>query len=143
MYLCQNHLWDGKGYRGYSTAGHLSWIFEEIKETSMSLDFSSVFNLHCLVPENIHTTPQGGTFALDSGATKETNGRSKKMLFSIGKFRHPYKQDPWIYIAKLINVSTEQVKRSTQDKSGFAALVDRVVPNWCNSMVTGLLSGGF
>ena len=34
---------------------------------------------------------------------------------------------PWINIAKLLNVSTEKAKRSTQDKSGFAALVDRVV----------------
>ena len=88
-------------------------------------------------------SPTGGTFALDGGATKETNGRSKKMLFSTGKFRHRYKQDPWIYVAKLFNVSTKQAKRSTQDKSGFTARVDRVVPNWCNSMVTGLLSGGF
>ena len=32
-----------------------------------------------------------------------------------------------INIAKLLNVSTEQTKKSTQDKSRFAALVDRVV----------------
>ena len=37
-------------------------------------------------------------------------------------------------IAKLLNVSIEQAKKYTQDKSGFAALVDRVV-----SMVTWLL----
>ena len=34
---------------------------------------------------------------------------------------------PWINIAKLLNVSIEQAKRSTQDKSGFASLVDRLV----------------
>ena len=34
---------------------------------------------------------------------------------------------PWRNIAKLLNVSTEQAKRSAQDKSGFAALVDRLV----------------
>ena len=50
---------------------------------------------------------------------------NKMMLFA--KSRRPYKRDPWINIAKLINVSTEQAKRSTQDKSGFSALVDRVV----------------
>ena len=33
----------------------------------------------------------------------------------------------WINIAKLLNVSIEQTKKSTQDKSRFAALVDRVV----------------
>ena len=47
------------------------------------------------------------------------------MLFS--KSRRPYKRDPWINIAKLLNVSIEQAKRSTQDKSDFAALVDRMV----------------
>ena len=50
---------------------------------------------------------------------------NKMMLFA--KSRRPYKRDPWINIAKLINVSSEQAKRSTQDKSGFSALVDRVV----------------
>ena len=40
------------------------------------------------------------------------------MLFA--KSRHQYKQDPWIHIAKLLNVSIEQVKRSTKDQSGFA-----------------------
>ena len=45
------------------------------------------------------------------------------------KSRRPYKRDPWINIAKLlpVNVSIEQAKSSTQDKSGFAAVVDRVV----------------
>ena len=47
------------------------------------------------------------------------------MLFA--KSRQPYKRDPWINIAKLLNVPIKLAKRSTQDKSGFAALVDRVV----------------
>ena len=47
------------------------------------------------------------------------------MLFA--KSRRPYKRDPWINIAKSLNVFIEQAKRSTLDKSGFAALVDRVV----------------
>ena len=36
-------------------------------------------------------------------------------------------RDPWINIAKLLNVSNEQAKRFTEGKSGFAALVDCVV----------------
>ena len=47
------------------------------------------------------------------------------MLFA--KSRRPYKRDRWINIGKLLNVPLEQAKRSTQDKSGFTALVDRVV----------------
>ena len=50
---------------------------------------------------------------------------TKKMLFA--NSRRPYKRGPWINIAKLSNVSIEQTKSFTQDKSGFAALVDRVV----------------
>ena len=47
------------------------------------------------------------------------------MLFA--KSKRPYKRDPWRNIAKLLNFPIEQAKRATQDKSGFAALVDRVV----------------
>ena len=50
---------------------------------------------------------------------------TKKMLFA--NSRRPYKRGPWINISKLSNVSIEQTKSFTQDKSGFAALVDRVV----------------
>ena len=47
------------------------------------------------------------------------------MLFA--KSRRPYKRDPWINIAKLLNVSTKQAKMFTEGKSGFAVLVDSVV----------------
>ena len=50
---------------------------------------------------------------------------TKKMLFA--KSRRLYKRDPWINIAKLSNIAIEQAKSFTQDNSGFAALVDRVV----------------
>ena len=50
-----------------------------------------------------------------------------KKLFA--KSKRLYQQDPWINIAKLLNVFIEQAKRSTQNKSGFTALVDRVVAN--------------
>ena len=49
----------------------------------------------------------------------------RKMLFA--KSRRPYKRDPWINTAKLLNFSIEKAKRSKQDKSSFAALVNRVV----------------
>ena len=52
---------------------------------------------------------------------------TKKMLFA--KSKRLYQLDPWINIAKLLNVFIEQAKRSTQNKSGFTALVDRVVAN--------------
>ena len=45
---------------------------------------------------------------------------TKKMLFA--KSRRPYKRDSWTNIAILLNVFIEQAKRSTQNKSGFAAL---------------------
>ena len=51
----------------------------------------------------------------------------KKMLLANAK--RPYQRTPWINITKLLNVSIEQAKRSMQDKSGFTALVDRVVAN--------------
>ena len=49
------------------------------------------------------------------------------MLFT--KSRCPYERDPWINtcIAKLLKVSIEQAKRSTQDKSSFAALVETLL----------------
>ena len=54
---------------------------------------------------------------------------TETMLFA--KSNCPYKRDRWINISKLLNLYIEQAKRYTKDKSGFAALVDRVV-----SMVT-------
>ena len=47
---------------------------------------------------------------------------AKKILFA--KSKRPYQWDPWINIAKLLNVSIVQAKRSMQDKS-------RVIsPDW-------------
>ena len=45
---------------------------------------------------------------------------TNKMLFA--KSRRPYKRDPWINIARLINVSIEQAKRSTVHKIGVVSL---------------------
>ena len=53
---------------------------------------------------------------------------------SVPKSKRPYKRDPWLIIAKILNVSTEQAKTCTIDQGCFAALVDRVVSRQCNSM---------
>ena len=70
---------------------------------------------------------------------------NKMMPFA--KSRRLYKRDPWINIAKLIKCLHWAGKEvyNTQDRSGFAALVDRVMicNRQCNSMVTGLSPGGF
>ena len=50
-----------------------------------------------------------------------TEVKIKKMLFAKSK---SIPTGTWINIAKLLIVSIEQAKRSTQDKSGFASLVD-------------------
>ena len=60
---------------------------------------------------------------------------TKKMLFAK---RRPQKRDPRINIGKLLNVSIEQANSSTQNKSGFAVLVDRLVAS--ATSVTGLPS---
>ena len=60
---------------------------------------------------------------------------TKKMLFAK---RRPYKRDPRINIGKLLNISIEQTNRSTQNKSSFAVLVDRLVAS--ATSVTGLPS---
>ena len=49
------------------------------------------------------------------------NTLTKKMLFA--KSRYQYKRDPWINIAKMSLSSTQRGLH----KTGFAALVDRVV----------------
>ena len=48
---------------------------------------------------------------------------TKKILFA--KSKKPYYRDPWINISKMLNVSIEQAKRTTQVKNGFAALIGR------------------
>ena len=52
---------------------------------------------------------------------------TKKMLFV--KSKRSYQRDPSINIVKLLNISTEQARTGTQDKVGFAALVERVFDN--------------
>ena len=51
-----------------------------------------------------------------------------KMMLLV-KSKHPYQRDPWINIAKLLNISIEKANRCTQDKVGFAALDEQVLDN--------------
>ena len=66
---------------------------------------------------------------------------TKKILFA--KSKHPYQWDPWINIAKLLNVSIAWAKRSTQDKSRVISRIGWPCSRQCNSMATWLLTGGF
>ena len=52
---------------------------------------------------------------------------TKKMLPV--KLKRPYQRDPWINIAKLLNISIDKANRCTQDKVGFAALVEQLFDN--------------
>ena len=52
---------------------------------------------------------------------------TKKMLPV--KLKRPYQRDPWINIAKLLNISIDKANRCTQDKVGFAALDEQVLDN--------------
>ena len=50
-----------------------------------------------------------------------------KML--LVKSKRPYQRDPWINIAKLLNISIEKANRCTQDKVGFAQLDEQTLDN--------------
>ena len=57
------------------------------------------------------------------------------MLFA--KSRHQiYKREPWIHIAKLLNVSTEHAKKGLQ-KIRVVLLVDCVVQLYSNRFTSG------
>ena len=44
----------------------------------------------------------------------------------VPKSKRPHQRDPWLIIAKRLNVSIEQAKKCMQDQGCFATLVDRV-----------------
>ena len=71
-------------------------------------------------------TPDSGFFTRDLTNTG--------IMSSVPKSKRPYRRHPWLIIAKILNVSTEQAKKCRQDQGCFAALVDRVVSRQCNSM---------
>ena len=50
-------------------------------------------------------------------------------MMQLVKSKRPYQVDPWINIAKLLNISIDKANRCTQDKVGFAALDEQVLDN--------------
>ena len=50
-------------------------------------------------------------------------------MIQLVKSKRAYQVDPWINIAKLLNISIDKANRCTQDKVGFAALDEQVLDN--------------
>ena len=50
-------------------------------------------------------------------------------MMQLVKSKRPYQVDPWINIAKLLNISIDKANRCTQGKVGFAALVEQLFDN--------------
>ena len=50
-------------------------------------------------------------------------------MMQLVKSKRRYQVDPWINIAKLLNISIDKANRCTQDKVGFAALDEQVLDN--------------
>ena len=50
-------------------------------------------------------------------------------MMQLVKSKRRYQVDPWINIAKLLNISIDKANRCTQDKVGFAALVEQLFDN--------------
>ena len=50
-------------------------------------------------------------------------------MMQLVKSKRPYQVDPWINIAKLLNISIDKANRCTQDKVGFTALDEQVLDN--------------
>ena len=50
-------------------------------------------------------------------------------MMQLVKSKRPYQVDPWINIAKLLNISIDKANRCMQDKVGFAALDEQVLDN--------------
>ena len=63
-------------------------------------------------------TPDSGFLACDLTNTG--------IMSSVPKSKRPHQRDPWLIIAKMLNVFIEQAVKCMQDQGCFAALVDRV-----------------
>ena len=50
-------------------------------------------------------------------------------MMQLVKSKRRYQVDPWINIAKLLNISIDKANRCTQGKVGFAALVEQLFDN--------------
>ena len=83
----------------------------------------------CLLSWFKITTPKCTKFyfRLKTSLLKLPTMLTKKMLPV--KLKRPYQRDPWINIAKLLNISIDKANRCTQGKVGFAALVEQLFDN--------------
>ena len=110
---------------------------EDAEDTEFRLRYTNTDILHVTENNSLRNVIRGQYLKCIGHVCRCPNtALVKKMLFA--KSRRPYKRDRWINIVKLLNVSLEQAKRSTQDKSGFTVLVDRVIAS--ATPVTGLPS---
>ena len=71
-----------------------------------------------LLEKNRKKTPDSGFFACDLTNTG--------IMSSVPKSKRPHQRDPWLIIAKMLNVFIEQAMKCMQDQGCFAALLDRV-----------------
>ena len=97
---------------------------EHAEETEYKLRYSNIEILHITRSKNLRSVIQNQYLKYIAHVCRCPNTMmTKKMLFAIPKRK--YHRDLWINISKLLNVSIEQAKRTTQLKAGFAALIER------------------
>ena len=97
---------------------------EHAEETVYKLRYTNIEILHITRTENLRSVIRNQYLKYIGHVCRSPNTMlTKKMLFAIPKLK--YHRDPWINISKLLNVSIEQAKRTTQLKAGFAALIEQ------------------
>ena len=105
----------------------MEWAFmpEDAEDTEFRLQYTNTNTLHITKCNSLRNVIRSQCLKYISRVYHCPNTILTKMLFA--KSRHPYKWDPWMNVAKLLNVSSEQAKRSKQDKRGLAALANHVL----------------
>ena len=97
---------------------------EHAEETVYKLRYTNIEILHITRTENLRSVIRNQYLKYIGHVCRCSNTMlTKKILFAIPKRKNH--RDPWINISKMLNVSIEQAKRTTQLKAGFAALIDR------------------
>ena len=108
---------------------------EDAEDTEFRLRYTNTDILHVTENNSLRNVIRSQYLKYIGRVYRCSNTTLTKKMFAK---RRPYKRDPRITIGKLLNVSIEQANRSTQNKSGFAVLVDRLVAS--ATSVTGLPS---
>ena len=100
----------------------LEYNFTRTKENSAYSVFTfggrQLHHAYCFLTKQKKKTPDSGFLACDLTNTG--------IMSSVPKSKRPHQQDPWLIIAKMLNVFIEQLMKCMQDQGCFAALVDRV-----------------